>query len=262
MGKTQKLSIKRLSRNLRQRLAESEGKRRALQDRAITVHREWEDKLNAHNAGVVQKQTARLKALESLVEEQAESVLLFSDELSRFKAENAQLRSKLEEADRKIDAIDNSDEHSLLRKQLDSLLKERTSLSIENSDLKKMLGLNEHSSQVTSGSSHKKPNLTIESSMPKSPTRQIDSYASKSNHTLTAPLTEEEIELRGKVISYFERKYSEVKVAQINRGTPGLNRYLPSRFESSHLPVPSRSTQCKSWRRLHACKPVLRPPPA
>lgn len=65
---------------------------------------------------------------------------MFSDELSKVKAENTILKGKLDEAGRQIDEIDNSDEHAILRKQLESLFKEKTQLSVENSELKKKLG--------------------------------------------------------------------------------------------------------------------------
>ncbi len=221
------------NRSLRQRLEESEGKRRALQERAITVQKEWEEKLEAHNANIVQKQAARIKALEGLVEEQAESILIFSDELNKIKSDNSHLKSKLDAADRKIDEIDNSDEHGILRKQLDILLKEKTTLSIENSELKKMLGYNEQSSiPLPVSASPKKPNLTIDTHIPKSPRRAGDPMTPTAGHnksidSLALPLSEEEIELRNKVLHYFQKKYPETRVNQINRSKIKVNfRYF------------------------------------
>ena len=205
-----------LLRILRQRLEESESKRRAIQERSLAVQKEWEEKLAAHSSGTVQKQAARIKALESVVEEQADSVLLFSDELQKIKAENLSLKQKLDEAGRQIDELDNNDEHTILRQQLESLLKEKNALSFENQEFRRKLG-------ITDGGYHsaKKPDLTIDTS--KTPKRQSNDPMTptagdkKGIDSLALPLTEEDIELRNKVVNYFERKYPGTKVNQVNR---------------------------------------------
>lgn len=205
-----------LLRSLRQRLEESESKRRVIQERSLAVQKEWEEKLAAHNSGAVQKQAARIKGLESVVEEQADSVLLFSGELARIKSENFSLKQKLDDAGRKIDELDNNDEHTILRQQLESLLKEKTALSLENQDYRKKLGIADEKYH-----SAKKPDLTIDTS--KTPKRQTNDPMTptagdkKGIDSLALPLTQDDIELRSKVVSYFERKYPNTKVNQVNR---------------------------------------------
>ena len=96
------------------------------------------------------------------------------------------------------------------------MLKEKTALSLENQDYRKKLGIADEKYH-----SAKKPDLTIDTS--KTPKRQTNDPMTptagdkKGIDSLALPLTQDDIELRSKVVSYFERKYPNTKVNQVNR---------------------------------------------
>lgn len=96
---------------------------------------------------------------------------------------------------------------------MDNLLKEKIHLSSENSDLKRKLHIldDHHVSAFTDDRSH-----SLSKSGPhqeKSGQRERDSIASK-------PLTEEDLQLRNKVMAYFLKRFQKAAVAQLNRSRP------------------------------------------
>lgn len=168
----------------------------------------------------MQKQNSKIKKLEDELAEKTARLERAEEIYKRSEQESAALRGKLSSAVAKLDEIDNGDEHVILRKQLDSLLKEKTNLCIENSELKIKLAKYESVDQYPTNSSKKHP--TTDSSQ-KTPKRAAPEYQSntsplsKSIDTLAVPLSEEDSELRNKVISYFSKKYPDLQVVQVTK---------------------------------------------
>jgi regulator of replication initiation timing len=192
----------------------------------LLIDKEWEGKLAHHTSSLVQKQTAKIKKLEEDLAERAAKLERLEDSHRKSEQENASLRAKLSSAVSKLDDLDNGDEHVILRKQLDSLLKEKTSLCIENSELKIKLAKYESVDQYPTASSKKQPPTDSAHKTPKRVAAEAQAQAqaspvAKSIDTMATPLSEEDSELRNKVISYFGKKYPDMQLVQVNRSSLG-----------------------------------------
>jgi regulator of replication initiation timing len=171
----------------------------------------------------VQKQTSKIKKLEDDLADKTAKLERLEEAHRKSEQENAGLRAKLSSAVSKLDDLDNGDEHVILRKQLDSLLKEKTSLCIENSELKIKLAKYESPDQYPAHSGKKQPQTDGAQRTPKRVAAESQSTAaplSKSIDTLAVPLSEEDSELRNKVVSYFAKKYPDLPLVQVTRSTP------------------------------------------
>jgi type II secretory pathway predicted ATPase ExeA len=126
-------------RSLRRKLDDSELKRKTIQDKMLTMQEEWEQRMSELSHSMMQKQSSKIKGLEVRVQELQE--MLVEAELAKegLVEEKEELSEKLLEAVNKFEEMDDENENGILRKQLDSLLKEKTSLSSENNLLKDLI---------------------------------------------------------------------------------------------------------------------------
>ena len=162
----------------------------------------------------------------------------------------------------------------ILRKQLDSLLKEKTSLCIENSELKIKLAKYESPDQYPAHSGKKLPQPDSSHKTPKRPAPDHASTAapvSKSIDSLAVPLSEEDSELRNKVLSYFGKKYPDLPLVQLNRSTPRSPdtfefdaKKLTFRLASGVLAIKSGGgyLPCNQYFSLHPIVSDKEPQPA
>lgn len=232
------------SRALKKRLKDSEESRESLIEKMEIMEKEWEKRLENYSEVLIQKQSARLKSLETLVEEQSEIITEQTTQIEDLKEEQNLLHRKLNEADeRNEDNNENTNEHDILRKQIDLLLKEKTNLSIENAELKSKLTRYELNI-VGSNTSPTKQGVPLVATPKrkigggetplKSPRRNLDhpvSPMSKSIDSLALPQTEDELELRSKILAFFEKKYPGTRVNQVNKSKLFLTEALLKSME-------------------------------
>lgn len=199
-----------LTRYLKRRLQESEEERKILQDKLLTSQKDWEAKISSHNSALLIKQQQRLKHLETFGEEQGSIIKNLETQLRNSLMEREKLASKLADKDHRLEEGGSDNENFILRREMDNLLKEKIYLSSENSDLKRKLNVfdDHHISGFNEDRSH---------SLNKSNTNRDKSGIKDRDSFMTKPITEEDLELRNKVLAYFGKRYPRLSVAQINR---------------------------------------------
>lgn len=202
----------------------------------LALQDEWDAKVSSHSASLVNKQQQRIKTLESTVEEQAITIKNLEQQLRRSLGERDKLTTRLADTDHRKDEGATDNENFILRREMDHLLKEKIHLSSENSDLKRKLNLLDEN--VISGFMEDR-SQSLNKSNPnkeKSGIKDKESFLSKN-------ITEEELELRTKVISYFSKRYPKVTVTQINRSRRLLSSYFPGEHTENEF-------QRKRWHPI------------
>lgn len=206
---------------MKRRIEESEEKRRELQERILGIQNEWDAKLADHTSVLARKHQLKIKQLEAVVEQQTGEIESLRQMLAKNKSEKNQLSSKLSETNRKNEEGGSENENFILRREMDNLLKEKISLSAENSQLKKRLSNLE---EIQYGSYNEGRSSSINnSSNNKSRSANKDLLAESSP---LKPMNSEDLELRNKVYNYFSKRYPKVQVTQINRCTFRLTQQI------------------------------------
>jgi chromosome segregation ATPase len=199
-------------RILKRRLEESEENRRSLQDRMIGIQEEWDSKLSEHSSSLAHKHQYKIETLENQVQEQIAEIESLKKQLSKNTSEKNQLTSKLTETNRKNEEGGSENENFILRRQMDNLLKEKISLSAENSQLRKRLNNLE---EIQFGSYNEGRSSSINTSS-NNKSRSVNKDMLTQNSPLK-PMNADDIELRNKVNAYFAKRYPKVNVTQMNR---------------------------------------------
>lgn len=198
---------------LKKRLDISETKRKDLQEKLLSIQDEWDSKMSTHNSTVTVKQQQKIKHLEALVEEQVNEIKNLEEVLKRNKVEKLHLNSKLLESNKKNEEGGADNENFILRREMDGLLKEKIMLSAENSALKKRLNSIE---EQQLGSYNEGRSSSITTGTSRSRILGKDFHQEPDSATIN-PMNKDEIELRNKVMSYFNKRYPKVQTTQLNR---------------------------------------------
>jgi hypothetical protein len=212
-------------RSLRRKLDDSELKRKTIQDKMLTMQEEWEQRMSELSHSMMQKQSSKIKGLEVRVQELQE--MLVEAELAKegLVEEKEELSEKLLEAVNKFEEMDDENENGILRKQLDSLLKEKTSLSSENNLLKDLILKQEKKDdEERELRSEKKPTKSNRKPTEQESSNQLlpikSEYTSSKHHEPAKQLNEEENnELKQKALAYFAKKAPEVQVVCLGKGS-------------------------------------------
>lgn len=77
------------------RLNESEEERRILQEKLLNSQKDWETKVSSHNSALVIKQQQRVKHLESLTEDQANTIRNLELQLRQSLIEREKLTNQI-----------------------------------------------------------------------------------------------------------------------------------------------------------------------
>ena len=208
-----------LCSQLKIKLEESENKRKALYEKSLIIEKEYEEKLTQQSAVLSQKHSVKVRSLESVVVEQSSRIEDLQNDLKSKESEYNRLKAQLKQVNSQLDDIDNGDEHAILRKQLDILLKEKTSLCLENSELKVKLAKYEPPADYSMPS---KRNQRVSGAPSKSPKLKSETVGqlvplTKSIEYQSQPANQEDAEFRNKVMNYFNKKYPDIPVTYVSK---------------------------------------------
>lgn len=220
-------------------MAESEAQRKMLQERLRVVYGDWEERLKTIAEEKAHIHNDKIKVLEGLNTDLVKRVDTLESTVNALRSENENLKKEQRKYSDEDDEDESPAESAALRRQIDNLLKEKTALSQENHELRqKLTSTSMHTipepQQDSSGKknrpqqSDRNKDKTVEKSR-EFPREQSDRLiAGESIQSSRAAdnlaLDQEDIELRNRVLTYFQRRHPEAEVVQVNKSRLYCNK--------------------------------------
>lgn len=195
---------------MRQRVVESESKRLEMLEILKEQQGDWDRKLEAFTEEIGGKWLARVKEAETRARN-AEA------EAKELKRDCERLREHLSETKRTLEDAESGNDQAMLRKQLDTLLKEKTGLYQENNDLRAQLEISSSPKKILERSETPKSSKRVQE-QPANHQASTNVQKVKTHHeNLQASLSEEDRDLQAKVLDYFMRRQPGASIGQVNK---------------------------------------------